>query len=108
MRLTNCEAICDRLKDGESVHNILVDQIELIQKRVGGADESLLDALHILYKNLAVAYLGLHLGKILEASVTVLFLHELTNHVRMDELASVSVGTGTILVELLAKLRLVS
>ena len=108
MRLTNCEAICDRLKDGESVHNILVDQIELIQKRVGGADESLLDALHILYKNLAVAYLGLHLGKILKASVSVLFLHELTNHVRVDKLASVSVGAGTILVELLAKLRLVS
>jgi len=48
MRLTNCKAICDRLKDGESVHNILIDQIELIQKRVGGADESLLDTLNIL------------------------------------------------------------
>ena len=66
----------------------------------------MLDALDILVDNLAVADLGLHLRKILEAAV--LFLHQLTNHVRVDELASVSIRASAVLVELLAQLRLVS
>jgi hypothetical protein len=89
-------------EDGQSTNNVFVDQVELVEEGVLGADQSLHQAVDVFLEDLLVA------DVLFQVSILLLDLHQICKGQGVDELASLSVRALEVLMVLLAELGLVS